>query len=325
MLIDTYDRVHDYLRISLTDKCNFRCSYCTPYDLPKGFYADSVRMTADEIEEIASVFVQLGIKKIRITGGEPLVRKDAKRIIQRLSKFSVELCITTNGVFVDEYIALFKEAGIKTVNVSLDSLESEKFFNITKRDEFEKVLSNIHLLLLNDFKVKVNVVAMKGVNEFEIVDFVEWTKEFPLHIRFIEFMPFLGNNWEWEKVFTYKQILELIEARYDFIKLRDETNDTAKKFKIPGYKGAFAIISTMTEQFCGDCNRLRLTADGKMKNCLFSNDEMDLLTPLRNGTDIRPLIYSCVINKQKERGGQVFDEKYFEEKIKNRSMVAIGG
>lgn len=284
-------------------------------------------MTADEIDTIVSVFIQEGVKKIRLTGGEPLVRKDAKEIIQRLAKYHVEMAITTNGVFVHEFIETFKEAGIHSVNVSLDSLKKEKNLSITQRDEFEKVNGNIKLLLENDFHVKVNVVVMKNVNEDEITDFVEWTKQQPVHVRFIEFMPFAGNQWSNEKVFSHSEILELISSKYDFVKLDGHKNDTAKKYSVPGYKGTFAIISSMSQPFCSGCNRMRLTTDGKMKNCLFSKNEVDILGALRNGLDILPLIKQCVTDKEEAMGGQ-FAAVYKNtdaSKINNRSMIAIGG
>jgi cyclic pyranopterin phosphate synthase len=260
-------------------------------------------MTATEIETIASVFIKEGIKKIRLTGGEPLVRKDAKEIIQRLSKYPVELAITTNGVFVHDFIETFKQAGLRSVNVSLDSLRKEKNREITQRDEFDKIYSNINLLLENDFHVKINVVVMKNVNDDEILDFVEWTKKFPVHVRFIEFMPFSGNQWSNEK------------------------NDTAKKYFVPEHKGTFAVISTMSEPFCSGCNRLRLTTDGKMKNCLFSKGEVDILDALRNNKEILPLIKQCVADKAESLGGQ-FTAEYDEtdaSQIENRSMINIGG
>lgn len=327
MLTDSFSRVHDYLRISLTNRCNFRCSYCMPYNLPKGYFFGSPRMTAEEINEIASVFVRLGIKKIRLTGGEPLVRKDAKQIIKLLSKQPVELAITTNGMLVDEYIDTFMDAGIRSINISLDSLDKSKFFHITQRDCLERVFSNIHLLLLNNFHVKINVVVMKGLNETEIPDFIALTKSFPLHIRFIEFMPFNGNNWNADMVFSYRQMLELIALHYDFSKLKDARHDTARKYIVPGHEGTFAMISTMSESFCGDCNRLRLTSEGKIKNCLFSPDETDILAPLRQGTDIVPFIRECVLRKEEARGGQFTNNyrKLDASKISNQCMVAIGG
>lgn len=327
MLTDKFNRIHDYLRISLTDDCNLRCTYCCPVDLPRRYFAGTTKMTADEIEYIVSVFVKEGVKKIRLTGGEPLIRKDIKEIIQRLSKYPVELAITTNGVFVHEFIETFKQAGIRSVNVSLDSLKKERNFSITRRNEFDRITQNINLLLKNNFHVKINVVVMKNVNENEIPDFVEWTKHQPVHVRFIEFMPFAGNQWTCEKVFSHREILELISFGYDFIKLSSDKNDTAKKYFVPEHKGTFAIISTMSQPFCSDCNRIRLTTDGKMKNCLFSKGETDILRALRNKFDITPLIKQCISEKEEALGGQLTTiyENLDTSKINNRSMINIGG
>ncbi len=327
MLKDKFNRIHDYLRISLTDKCNLRCTYCCPLDLPRGYFSGATQMTADEIDFITSVFVKEGVQKIRLTGGEPLVRKDARDIIQRLSKYPIELSITTNGVFVDEFIETFNFAGIKSVNVSLDSLNRDKNFTITQRNEFDRVRKNIKVLLENNFHLKVNVVVMKGVNDNEITDFVEWTQNEPVHVRFIEFMPFEGNQWNKEKVISHREILELISSKYNFIKLPNKINDTAKKYFIPGHKGTFAIISTMSEPFCSGCNRMRLTTDGKMKNCLFSKSEVDILGALRRNEDILPLIKQCIADKEKALGGQFTSSLKNSEaiSIKNRSMINIGG
>ena len=189
------------------------------------------------------------------------------------------------------------------MNLSLISLDPARFHSITKRDFFKKVLSNIHLLLSRNFLVKINVVVINGINEDEILDFVEWTKRLPLHIRFIEFMPFSGNQWDHAKVFSYQNILRTIGSRYDFAKLTDEKSSTAKAYRVKGFEGCFGVISTMTDPFCGDCNRLRLTADGKLRNCLFSKQETDLLTPLRMGKPIRPLILQTVKAKDEKHGG----------------------
>ncbi|MCE9539512.1 MAG: GTP 3',8-cyclase MoaA [Bacteroidetes bacterium] len=326
-LKDKFNRIHDYLRISLTDKCNLRCSYCNPNDLGKGFFSNSSRMTADEIDQIVSVFVKSGVKKIRLTGGEPLVRKDAKEIILRLSKYPVELAITTNGVFVNEFIDTFKEAGLKSVNVSLDSLFKEKYFSITQRDEFDRVSDNIKLLVANDFHVKVNVVVMKDVNDSEILEFIQWTKDVPVHIRFIEFMPFTGNKWSSGKVVDHQQILNIISSKFHYIKLLNEKNDTAKKYFVPKHKGSFAIISTMSEPFCNGCNRMRLTSEGKMYNCLFAKAGTDLLSALRLGNDIEPLIEACVQGKSFMLGGNKETEKWGNQTTVSheRSMISIGG
>jgi cyclic pyranopterin phosphate synthase len=284
-------------------------------------------MQADEINEIAKTFVSLGVTKIRLTGGEPLVRKDAAKIIEQLSIYPVELTLTTNGTRIEEFLPVLKQAGIRSINVSLDTLDKDKFQVMTKRDQYFKVLDNIKLLSKEGVHVKVNVVMMKGVNDNEINDFVAITKDLPVHIRFIEFMPFSGNHWESQKVFGWKQILSVVKQQFDFIKLKDEVHDTAKKYIVPGHTGTFAIISTITSPFCGDCNRMRLTADGKMKNCLFSQEETDILGALRRGEDIVPLIRQSIWSKAAERGGQFSSniEEMKPDSLKNRSMISIGG
>lgn len=284
-------------------------------------------MQSDEIVTIAGEFVKLGVKKIRLTGGEPLIRKDAADILLSLSQYPVELTLTTNGSRVNEFINVFKEAGIKSINVSLDTLNKDKFFKITRRNNFEKVWCNIQLLINTGFHVKVNAVIMRGVNDNEIPDFIDWTKTQPVHVRFIEFMPFEGNQWNNKKVFSYGEMLDVISDKFSFIKMKDDANATAKKFKPYNHEGTFAVISTMSEPFCSNCNRLRLTADGKMKNCLFSKGEADILSALRNGDDIVPLIEKCVLQKAESLGGQ-FDGEYQKidaAKITNRSMINIGG
>ena len=326
MIKDSFGRVHDYLRISLTDACNFRCTYCMP-DEEMQFKPSAHLMQPNEIDDIARMFVQMGVKKIRLTGGEPLVRKEAAQIIKSLSKYPVELTLTTNGSRAHEFINVFKDAGIRSVNVSLDTLQAEKFFKITRRDQFQHVWNNIQLLITEGLHVKVNVVMMRGMNNDEILDFVALTKDQPVHIRFIEFMPFSGNHWDNEKVVTYQEILETVASEYDFIKLHDEANATAKKFKIYNHEGTFAIISTMSAPFCSSCNRMRMTADGKMKNCLFSKGEVDLLTAYRNGEDILPLIEQCVFEKEDALGGQLPSDYHNldADTLTNRSMIRIGG
>ena len=281
----------------------------------------------DEIEAISKIFVAQGVNKIRLTGGEPLVRKDAGKIILSLSKLPVKLTLTTNGTRIHEFIALLKEANIQSLNISLDTLQSDRFMLLTRRDQFKLVYDNIQLLIRNNFQVKVNVVVMKGMNDGEINDFIEWTKDTPIQIRFIEFMPFSGNRWTSNKVFTWQEILEVVQTKYPIVRLEDEINDTAKKYTVPGHVGSFAVISTMTSPFCSGCNRMRLTADGKMKNCLFSKEETDLLTAFRKGEDILPLIQKSIASKAKELGGQFtadFEQVHAEE-IQNRSMITIGG
>ena len=324
MIIDQHNRIHDYLRISLTERCNLRCNYCMPEEgiqlRPRNDF-----MSLKEVVAMATTFVSLGVKKIRLTGGEPLVRKDAKEILQELSKLPIELAITTNGILVDEYIDTFKSCGITSINVSLDSLKEEKFNAITRRDYFGRVMANIQSLLNQKFHVKVNAVVIKGVNDDEICDLVSWTRDKNVHVRFIEFMPFQGNKWDWSKGVSFKEMISIIENRFgsDIIKLDDGKNDTAKNFAIANHIGTFAIISSVTNPFCDTCNRIRLTADGKIKNCLFSSSETDLLTAMRAGEDIVPMILKSVWVKKALRSGiETLDDF---AKQKNRSMTTIGG
>jgi cyclic pyranopterin phosphate synthase len=326
MIKDSFGRIHDYLRLSLTDNCNFRCFYCMPeedYD----FTPASRLMQPNEILALAKIFVAQGVKKIRLTGGEPLVRKDAAEIISSLGQLPVELVITTNGSRIHELLPVLIAANIQTINISLDTLQAAKFFQITRRDLFDQVKSNIDLLLINGIKVKINVVLMKGFNDDEILDFLAWTNDTNTEIRFIEFMPFNGNRWTSNQVFSLEEILEVAGSRYEILPLAGSANDTAKHYMIPGHAGSFAVISTMTAPFCSTCNRMRLTADGKLKNCLFSTDETDLLTALRQNEDVLPLIFSNIFSKKKALGGQfaVDFEDIEASKLRNRSMITIGG
>ena len=323
---DSFGRIHDYLRISLTDRCNLQCSYCMP-DVPC-FLPNENLLSEEEIFEMAEIFVMdFGIQKIRLTGGEPLARKNAGEIIEALSRLPVELAITTNGVMLDRFFPLFEKIGLTSLNISLDSLMPDNFQVITKRDLFYQVFENINRAMSLGFHVKVNTVVQRGMNEHELLDFVAWTRNSPVHVRFIEFMPFGGNHWQRLKVLPFKELLERISAVYPIEKLEDSHHSTAKSYQVPGFAGTFAVISSVTEAFCGTCNRLRLTADGKLRNCLFSQKETDLLTPFRNGEDILPLVRHCVSQKQAKRGGlQGFDHVEAPKAYSHgRCMTAIGG
>lgn len=286
-------------------------------------------MQVDEIVEIAKVFVAGGVNKIRLTGGEPLVRKDAGEIIERLSGLGVKLTMTTNATRVHLFIDAMKSAGMKQVNVSLDTLNANTFILLTKRDLFDRVRSNIDLLLAEGFEVKVNAVVMRGVNDHEISDFVRWSVSGGVHVRFIEFMPFEGNHWDNSRVVTWQQILSVVKAECgdEIEEIARVPHETVKQYRLKGGKGTFAVISTMSAPFCGDCNRLRLTADGKMKNCLFSRGETDLLGALRRGESIVPLIEANVLAKAAALGGQFGMDllSVVADDIVNRSMITIGG
>lgn len=329
ILTDSFGRDHAYLRISLIERCNLRCTYCMPEEGVQ-LSPRSHLMTYEEIHAIAKIFVSHGVRKIRLTGGEPLIRKDIPTILKKLASLPVELSITSNAVIIDKFIATLKENRVNNINVSLDSLDAEKFKQITRRDQFQKVFDNIHLLVKEGFKVKVNAVLMKGFNDNEIVDFVRFTEKLPISVRFIEFMPFDGNKWDIEKMVSYEQIMKALTKGFEedqIVRLQDAPNDTSKNYKIKGFQGSFGIISSVTNPFCDTCNRLRLTANGHLKNCLFSATESDLLTAYRAGKDIESIIAKAVRAKFKIRGGMDTLEKLQEPKLhsQNRSMIKIGG
>ena len=329
ILTDKFNRQHNYLRISLIEKCNLRCAYCMPADgvplTPK-----NQLMQADEILEIAKVFVKNGVDKIRLTGGEPLVRKDFSDILKRLSALPVKLSVTTNAVLADRYIDDFRRYGLNDINVSLDTLLPEKFKMITRRDQFKKAWENIHLLIREGFNVKINAVLMKDFNEDEITDFILFTRNLPLMVRFIEFMPFDGNRWNRSKLVTEEEILGKAEEFFGnehVEKLVDEKNFTSRNYRIKGFEGRFGIISSVSNPFCDGCNRIRLTANGKIKNCLFSNHETDLLSALREGENLDELIANSLNKKKAVRAGMNSFEKLNDPKkhSNNRSMITIGG
>ncbi len=323
---DSFGRVHDYLRISLTERCNLRCFYCMPEEGVQ--LRDKAEfMTAEETIGIARAFVERGVKKIRLTGGEPLIKKNAEMIIRELGKMPIELTLTTNAVAVDRYIDVLKEVGVKSLNVSMDSLKAERFNAISRRSYFDQIMKNIHLLKEEQFEVKINVVLIRGVNDDEIIDFIEWSRETGLDIRFIEFMPFDGNNWNRDKTISYEEIMVKVKSHYgnSIIKSDDGENSTSRNYHFKNSKGSFGIISSVTNPFCDSCNRIRLTADGKIKNCLFSNDEMDLLSAFRAGKELDKLIDIAMKRKFKVRAGinELTDEEI--SAYQNRSMTAIGG
>lgn len=325
-IIDNFGRVHNYLRISLTDNCNLRCFYCMPEE-EYAFTPHTKLMQVDEIGKLAKLFVDNGVTKIRLTGGEPLVRKDAPEIIRTLSELPVELTMTTNGIRINDMLPQIVDAGFSSINISLDTLQPDKFYRITRRDYFDRVRRNIDLLLEKQIQAKLNVVVMKGLNDDELLDFVALTRTSPLEVRFIEFMPFSGNRWTSNQVFTYQEMLETIASTFDIRPLHPKANDTTKPYAVAGHAGSIAVISTMTAPFCESCNRMRLTADGKMKNCLFSKEETDLLLALRSGDDVLPLIQQSIRAKAESLGGQLTkDFKDIETgSLKNRSMITIGG
>ncbi|XP_041107063.1 molybdenum cofactor biosynthesis protein 1 isoform X3 [Polyodon spathula] len=292
-LTDSFGRKHSYLRISLTEKCNLRCQYCMPEEGVK-LTPRSQLLSTEEIVSLARLFVQEGVDKIRLTGGEPLIRPDVVNIIAELRKLEglKTIAVTTNGMNLARLLPSLKEAGLNLINISLDSLVPAKFEFIVRRKGFHKVMDGINKAIeLGYNPVKVNCVVMRGLNEDELLDFVSLTEDKPLDVRFIEYMPFDGNKWNFKKMVSYQEMLDRIRQEWPGLEqLPAGGTDTAKTYKVPGFQGQVGFITSMSEHFCGSCNRLRITADGNLKVCLFGNVEVSLRDCLRSGAGEEELL-----------------------------------
>lgn len=323
-IIDRFGRPHNYLRISLTDRCNLRCFYCMPEEGIELTEKENI-MTLEEIIGIAKIFRNLGVDTVRLTGGEPMVRKNFGHLVRQLAALGLTLKLTTNGILLDRYLHIFQEIGLRKINISLDTLDKARSVFITKRDYFDRIMNNLENALKGPFEIKLNVVLIKGVNDQETNDFVALTRNKNLSVKFIEFMPFKGNQWDWSKGVSREDILDTVKSRFGNIeRLSDPKHSTSANYQVKGHAGSFGIVSTITNPFCADCNRIRLTAGGKMKNCLFATSETDLLNPFRKGDDIRSLILEAIQTKKYSRDGMELkmEAKHYE---KNRSMISIGG
>ncbi len=325
-LVDSYKREIEYMRISVTDRCNLRCVYCMP--------GEGIDLTApanilryEELARVVRISADNGIKRFRITGGEPLVRKGIVGFISDLSKIDgiEELSLTTNGVLLSEYALALKEAGLNRVNVSLDSLNRERFEKLTRGDKLDTVLEGLETALrVGLTPVKVNMVVIKGFNDDEIIDFANISKEKPYHIRFIEYMPFnTEEGWQKDKCIGAKEIQERIVAAEELFPVEGGKKSTgpARRFRFKDAPGEVGFISPVTEHFCGSCNRLRLTADGKLRTCLFSDTEINLRDALRDGssdTEIEKILFQAVKVKPKRHK---INEEFFKKTSKTMSLI----
>uniref|UniRef100_A0A4X2M2H4 Molybdenum cofactor biosynthesis protein 1 n=1 Tax=Vombatus ursinus TaxID=29139 RepID=A0A4X2M2H4_VOMUR len=308
-LTDSFGRRHNYLRISLTEKCNLRCQYCMPEEgVPLTPKADL--LTTKEILTLSRLFVKEGVDKIRLTGGEPLIRPDVVDIVAQLQQLDSlkTIAITTNGINLARLLPRLQGAGLNAINISLDTLVPAKFEFITRRKGFHKVMEGIHKAIELGFDpVKVNCVVMRGLNEDELLDFVALSEGLPLDVRFIEYMPFDGNKWNFKKMVSYTEMLDMIHQRWpELEKLPEEASSTAKAFRVPGFRGQISFITSMSEHFCGTCNRLRITADGNLKVCLFGNSEVSLRDHLRAGAseeELLSIIGAAVGRKKQQHAG----------------------
>jgi GTP 3',8-cyclase len=288
-LFDGHGRRIGDLRVSVTDRCNFRCQYCMPAEgLP--WLDRSEVLTFEEIERLVRLFVAMGVSDVRLTGGEPLVRRDFPRLVSMLSRIDGlhDLSLTTNGYLLERDAAALVDAGIQRVNVSIDSLQRDRFFQITRRDSLPQVLRGLEALASHPevHPIKVNAVAMRGFTEDEVLPFAQFAREHPYEVRFIEFMPLDADHaWTPDSVLSGEEIRAIIEQQWALEPVDREPHATARVYRFADARGSIGFINPVSEPFCGDCNRIRLTADGRLRTCLFSLNETDLRTPLREGAD----------------------------------------
>lgn len=322
-LTDRFGRMHSYLRLSITESCNFRCSYCMPNN--NHCQIPDEQMSADEIAQIAEVFHNLGVDKIRLTGGEPLARKDFRDIITALGKMPVSLALTTNGLLLDKYLSDLKDANFTKLNISLDSLKPERFKSVTGKDAFHKVYDNIIKSVNAGFKVKLNAVVMKDFNDDEIEDFARLTIDLPITMRFIEFMPFKDNNWSFGRIVKHNEIIQKLEDTFSLKPAETSFSSTAQIYQIDGARGKIGVIGTVSKPFCDSCNRIRVTSDGKLKSCLFGHKEHNLLSPLRKNEDLLASIHDALMKKPHQHGGKQSFSEQPNDFQNNRNMHSIGG
>lgn len=324
-LIDTYGRAHRYLRVAVTERCNLRCVYCMP---PQGIPLKARKdlLNYEEIARLARIFATMGVNKVRLTGGEPLVRSEVEQLIARLAALEgIEtIAMTTNGVLLAERAEALRRAGLTKLNISLDTLRPERFAGLALRDGHARVLAGIERALEVGFApLKINVVVMRNVNEDELLDFVAWACDRPINVRFIEYMPFRGNGWHEAALAPYREMKAAIETRYRLRPLEGAPSDVAKDFALEGHRGTVSFVTSMTDDFCGGCDRIRLTADGHIKPCLFHASETNLRDAMRSGANdacLEGMIRAAVARKP---SGHAPAREL--RSAQQRAMIAIGG
>jgi len=327
-LFDNHGRPINYLRLAVTDRCNLRCFYCMPEEgihyLPK-----KELLTFEEIERLVTLMASMGISKIRLTGGEPFVRTDLMQLIRKIRQIKgiQDIHITTNGVLTAPFIPELKELGIASVNLSLDTLDRDRFKQITRRDEFDKTWEVLQLLLTAKIPVKLNAVAMDGKNIDDIIPMVELAKDHPISVRFIEEMPFNGEGNHYPKLFwTHHKIVEHIRLAFPSLqKVDDPKSSTAYHYQIPNFKGNIGVIAAFSRTFCGTCNRIRVTAQGVLKTCLYDDGVLNIKNLMREGRsdeELKQQLMKAFSNRPKD--GFEAEQKRSNKKV-NESMSTIGG
>ena len=324
-LRDGHGRLIRDLRLSVTDRCNFRCQYCMPAEgLP--WLERSEVLTFEEIERLVALIAEMGVRDVRLTGGEPLVRRDFPRLAAMLAPLVDDLAVTTNGFLLERDAEQLVEAGINRFNVSIDSLQRDRFFEMTRRDALPQVLRGLEALARfpEAHPIKVNAVAMRGFTEDEVLPFAHFAREHPYEVRFIEFMPLDADHaWTPESVLSGEEIRAIIEQQWALEPVDREPHATARVYRFADGRGSIGFINPVSEPFCGDCNRIRLTADGRLRTCLFSLNETDLRGPLRAGAsdaELERIVRDAVWRKELKHH---VNEPGFVQPA--RTMSAIGG
>ncbi|MEZ5375406.1 MAG: GTP 3',8-cyclase MoaA [Acidimicrobiales bacterium] len=323
-LKDRFGRVHTDLRISVTDRCNFRCAYCMPEEGMRWLDRSDL-LSFEEIERITRVLVeQCGVTSVRITGGEPTVRARLPILIEKLARLDVDLAMTTNGATLALLAHDLRAAGLERINISIDSLDAERFRAFTKRDELPRVLEGIDAAVAAGFSpVKLNAVLMRGINDDEVVDFLRFGRDKGVTVRFIEFMPLdAQGEWSSDRVVPYAEILERASEHFDFDAV-DRGHAPAERFQYRDGAGEFGIIASVTEPFCGSCDRMRLSAEGQLRNCLFAHDHVDLRAVLRGGGTDDDLIAAVAGEIERKWAGHAIGQVHFLRPSK--SMSQLGG
>ncbi len=323
-LIDGFGRVHRDLRISVTDRCNFRCQYCMPEEGMQ--WRDRADLlTFEELERFARVMVErFGVDGIRLTGGEPLVRARLPLLVEKLAGLGVDLAMTTNGVSLPLVAEELKKAGLTRVNISLDSLQRDRFLELTRRDDLDRVLEGVDAALAAGFDpVKINVVVMKGINDDEVLDFAEWGRDKGVVVRFIEFMPLDADRiWNNSLVLTQAEILETLQGAYELEPI-ERTSAPATRWRYADGGGEIGVVATVSESFCSTCDRVRITADGQFRSCLFATDETDIREILRSGGDDDAVAEAVKASVGAKWAGHQINQVHFIRP--RRSMSEIGG
>ncbi len=329
VLFDNHGRPINYLRLAVTDRCNLRCFYCMPEEgihyLPK-----RELLTFEEIERLVKLLASMGISKVRLTGGEPFLRTDLMKLIERIVAIDgiKDLHLTTNGLLTTPHIPELKRLGISSVNLSLDTLDRERFKLITRRDEFEKTWRAFQLLMENDIPVKINAVVMENKNIDDLIPLAALTKQYPVSVRFIEEMPFNGEGSHYAQLkWTHTEIVRFIQQAYpDLQREQDPAHSTAYHYRIPGAKGNLGVIAAFTRTFCGTCNRIRVTAQGELKTCLYDDGVLNIKTLMREGSsdeEIKEKLMRAFSSRPKD--GFEAEQKRAKGIPLNESMSTIGG